>query len=351
MLEGEWVISTDLSVEDVHFRRGWLTDEEIGYRAASAALSDLAAMAARPVGVLVSMAAPRGAAVDVAAAQAGVRAAAEAVGARVIGGDLSRSPGPLFIDVVVLGRQRRPVSRAGARAGDELWVSGTLGAGAAALTVWEDGGVPPEPLRRRFVRPEPRVALALALAEAGIPVAMMDVSDGLAGDAGHLAAASGVRIIWRRPPYWSTPTDWPCSAPTPRSRRRSTGARTSSCSSPPARERWARRAPGRASRVCGSPGSGASSRLRARTGRPGVLTPADGSPPRPVRRAPRARPGRLRPLERHVIRLLAVLLVIAPLTVWWVGAHPWVAPTRRDPAASCDEYPRRWAWPVLPAQA
>jgi thiamine-monophosphate kinase len=195
VLDGDWVISTDLSVEDVHFRRGWLTDREIGYRAASAALSDLAAMAARPVGVLVSMAAPRGAAVDVASAQAGVRAAAEAVGARVIGGDLSRSPGPLFIDVVVLGRSERPVSRAGARAGDELWVSGTLGAGAAALTVWEDGGVPPEPLRRRFVRPEPRVALALALAEAGIPVAMMDVSDGLAGDAGHLAAASGVGIV------------------------------------------------------------------------------------------------------------------------------------------------------------
>jgi thiamine-monophosphate kinase len=195
VLDGGWVISTDLAVEDVHFRRGWLTDEEIGYRAAAAALSDLAAMAARPVGVLVSMAAARGAMVDVASAQAGVRAAAEALGARIIGGDLSRSPGPLFIDVVVLGRTEHPVSRAGARAGDELWVSGTLGTSGAALHHWADDRVPPEPLRRRFAKPEPRIALGLALGRAGVAAAMLDLSDGLAGDAGHLAAASGVGVV------------------------------------------------------------------------------------------------------------------------------------------------------------
>jgi len=195
VLQGGWVISTDLSVEDVHFRRGWLTDEEIGYRATSAALSDLAAMGAEPVAVLVSMAAPRGARVDVAAAQAGVRAAAAAVGAAVVGGDLSRSPGPLFVDVVVLGRTDRPVLRAGARPGDEVWVSGTLGTGAAALRVWDAGGVPPESLRTRFARPAPRTAVARELARGGAVTAMLDLSDGLAGDVGHLAAASGVGII------------------------------------------------------------------------------------------------------------------------------------------------------------
>ena len=195
VLDGGWVVSTDLAVEDVHFRRSWLTDEEIGYRAACAALSDLAAMAAEPVGVLVSMSAPRRGTVDVAAVQAGVRAAAASVGASVIGGDLSGSPGPLFIDVVVLGRTDRPVSRVGARAGDEIWVSGTLGAGAAAIHMWDGGGVPSEGLRNRFARPTPRVALARDLAAAGVPVAMLDVSDGLAGDAGHLAAASGVGIV------------------------------------------------------------------------------------------------------------------------------------------------------------
>ena len=195
VLEGGWVISTDLSVEDVHFRRTWLTDEQIGYRAAAAALSDLAAMAAIPVGVLVSVAAPRGGRVDVKAVQAGVRAAARSVGAAVIGGDLSRSPGPLFIDVVVLGRAERPVSRAGARADDELWVSGTLGVGAAAIEAWDAGAVPPEAILGRFARPAPRVELARALAASGVPTAMLDLSDGLAGDAGHLAAASGVGIV------------------------------------------------------------------------------------------------------------------------------------------------------------
>ena len=195
VLEGEWVVSTDLSVEDVHFRRGWLTDEEIGYRATAAALSDLAAMAAEPVGVLVSLAAPRGARVDVAAVQAGVRAAAAAVGARVIGGDLSRSPEPLFVDVVVLGRSGHPVTRAGASVGDVLWVTGTLGTGAAALRAWDEGRRPAEALRQRFVRPTPRTAVAVALARAGIPTAMLDISDGLAGDAGHLAAASGVGAV------------------------------------------------------------------------------------------------------------------------------------------------------------
>jgi thiamine-monophosphate kinase len=195
VLEGGWVVSTDLAVEDVHFRRSWLSDEEIGYRAACAALSDLAAMAAEPAAVLVSMSAPRGGKVDVAAVQAGVRAAAAAVGASVIGGDMSRSPGPLFIDVVVLGRTDRPVSRVGAHAGDEIWVSGTLGAGAAAIHVWDDGGMPADALRDRFARPTPRIALARDLAAAGVPVAMLDVSDGLAGDAGHLAAASEVGIV------------------------------------------------------------------------------------------------------------------------------------------------------------
>ncbi|MEX2467552.1 MAG: thiamine-phosphate kinase [Gemmatimonadota bacterium] len=195
VLEGGWVVSTDLSVEDVHFRRSWLTDEEIGYRAAAAALSDLAAMAATPVAVLVSMAAARSGRINVAEVQVGVRDAADSVGASVIGGDLSRSPGPLFIDMVVLGRTDHPLSRAGARPGDELWVSGTLGTGAAALHAWAAGEVPPESIRARFARPRPRVALAADLAARGAAAAMLDLSDGLAGDAGHLAAASGVGIV------------------------------------------------------------------------------------------------------------------------------------------------------------
>ncbi len=189
------VLSSDLSVEDVHFRRDWITDVEIGYRAAAAALSDLAAMAAEPVGLLVSVAAPRGGAVDLEAVHSGVRAAASDVGAAVLGGDLSRSPGPLVLDVTVVGCTDWPVLRSGARPGDEVWVTGTLGAAAAAVRVWEGGQQPGPDLREAFARPTPRIAEARCLAEREVPHALIDVSDGLAGDAGHLAAASDVRIV------------------------------------------------------------------------------------------------------------------------------------------------------------
>ena len=195
VLDGGWVVSTDLSVEDVHFRRAWLGDEEIGYRAAAAALSDLAAMAARPVAVLVSMGLPTGRGVDAERLQAGVRAAARSVGAVVLGGDISSTPGPCVLDVVVLGRTDAPLLRSGARPGDELWVTGALGASAAAVIVWERGDTPAPALRAAFAHPTPRVDAARALAGTGAVHALVDLSDGLAGDAGHLAAASGVRVV------------------------------------------------------------------------------------------------------------------------------------------------------------
>jgi len=194
MLEGGWAVTTDMSVEDVHFRRAWLTDREIGYRAAAGALSDIAAMAATPVGVLVSLAAPRGGAVDVEAVHAGVREGAEAVGAQVIGGDVSRSPGPLVLDIVALGRAAWPVLRDGAEPDDDVWVTGTLGASAAAVRLWDSGKEPPAALREAFARPRPRIDEARCLVEHELVDALIDISDGLAGDAGHIAAASGVRI-------------------------------------------------------------------------------------------------------------------------------------------------------------
>jgi thiamine-monophosphate kinase len=194
VLEGGWVVTTDLSVEDVHFRRSWLSDVEIGYRAAAAALSDLAAMAATPVGVLVSIAAPRRGGMDLVAVQAGVREIASEVGAAVIGGDVSASPGPLAVDIVALGRTAWPVLRDGAEPGDHVWVTGRLGAAAAAVRVWEAGGEPSAELRRAFARPRPRVREARCLVDHEVVDALIDLSDGLAGDAGHIAAASGVRI-------------------------------------------------------------------------------------------------------------------------------------------------------------
>jgi len=203
VLEGGWVLSTDLSVEDVHFRRSWLSAREIGYRAASAALSDLAAMAATPVGLLVSVAVPEAIGedmnddpgVDLDALHDGVREAAEALGAAVLGGDLSRSPGPLMLDVTVVGCTLWPVLRNGAEPGDELWVTGRLGASATAVRAWQQGEQPSPEARDAFARPVPRIREACCLVEQELVDALIDVSDGLAGDAGHIAAASGVKIV------------------------------------------------------------------------------------------------------------------------------------------------------------
>lgn len=191
--DGALVVSTDASVEGVHFRREWLSLEEIGWRAAAAALSDLAAMGARPVGVLAALAVPRAASVDdPAQVMRGVGAAADATGARVLGGDLA-SATTWVVTVTVIGRTANPVRRGGARPGDGLWVTGALGASRAALTAWKRGDSPEPDARQAFAHPVPRIDAGRWLAEHGAR-AMLDLSDGLAADAHHLAAASGVRL-------------------------------------------------------------------------------------------------------------------------------------------------------------
>ena len=126
-------VSIDCSLEGVHFRTDWLTFEEIGWRSAAAALSDLAAEGATPLGVLVSLGMPEAGSKDHGAEiMAGVGAAATSVGAKVLGGDLVRSE-KYLVDVCVLGTAERPLRRAGARAGDGIWVTGRLGGAGLAL--------------------------------------------------------------------------------------------------------------------------------------------------------------------------------------------------------------------------
>lgn len=191
------VISTDMTVEGVHFLREWLEPEEVGYRAAMAALSDLAAMGAEALAVLVSLAStPADAASGfLARVGRGTRQAAGEVGAVLAGGDVTRSPGPLVVDVVVVGETADPVLRGGARAGDEVWVTGSLGAAAAAVRLWETGRPVPTALRDRFARPAPRLAAMRRLRDTGLVTSGMDISDGLLQDAGHVAAASGARLV------------------------------------------------------------------------------------------------------------------------------------------------------------
>ena len=187
------VASTDVSVEGVHFRRDWLTLEEIGWRATAAALSDLAAEGAEPAGVLVALTvAPAANDADVTAVMTGAGAAAAGVGAAIVGGDLSAGPA-WSLAVTVLGWAARPVTRTGAQPGDGIWVTGMLGGPRAALEAWRRNE-PPDPLARAaFAHPVPRIAAGVWLASHGAR-AMIDVSDGLGADAAHLAAGSAVAI-------------------------------------------------------------------------------------------------------------------------------------------------------------
>lgn len=187
-------VSTDISVEGVHFRKDWLTLEEIGWRAAAGALSDLAAVGAEPVGVLTSLALPfKSPPSDAVALMEGIAQAVDAVEGKVLGGDLAGGP-VLTIDVTVIGRTVTPVRRSGARIGDGIWVTGSLGGSRAALLAFERGNEPGPELRGAFAHPQARIAAGKWLAREGAH-AMIDLSDGLVGDASHLAAASEVLVV------------------------------------------------------------------------------------------------------------------------------------------------------------
>lgn len=186
------VASADSAVDGVHFRRDWITPREIGWRAAAAALSDLAAMAADPLAILVSLSIPDTWLTDIPELADGLGDAARAAGARIAGGDLT-SARELCIAITVLGSTADPLRRSSARPGDLLYITGRLGGPRAALAAWQRGELPPADARERFVHPVPRLGEARWLVEHGVHAAI-DVSDGLLSDAAHIAAASRVRL-------------------------------------------------------------------------------------------------------------------------------------------------------------
>ncbi len=184
-------VTSDIMIEGTHFRRGWMSMEEIGWRATTASLSDVAAVAGEPIGVMVSVGVNEEWPADwTTELMDGVGAAAAAVGAKVLGGDLVRSD-VLVVDVFALARAKAPVTRSGASVGDGIYVTGTLGGPATALACWMRGEEPDRDARERFARPAARVEEAAWLKAVGAS-AMIDVSDGVLADAAHIARASNV---------------------------------------------------------------------------------------------------------------------------------------------------------------
>ena len=194
------VVTTDLLIEGVHFRRDWSDPYSIGWKAAAVNLSDIAAMGADPTFAFVSLALPQGETVEaLERLYDGFCDCLTRYGARLAGGDTNRTPGGLMVNVTQMGMVPRgqALTRAGANIGDILLVTGTLGDSAAGLALLSHLGTAQAEkaglgLVQTHRRPQPRVVAARAARETGLIHAAMDISDGLAADAQKLCAASGV---------------------------------------------------------------------------------------------------------------------------------------------------------------
>jgi thiamine-monophosphate kinase len=214
------VLTTDAQVEGIHFDRRFVPPDAIGHRALAVNISDLAAMGAAPRAALLSLVLPDELEVVVVDAVVdGLLALAERHRVAVVGGNITRSPrlgpghpGPLMIDVTAIGsvKPRRILTRAGARPGDEVFVTGTIGGATVGLNMLRSGADlsgPPEPgpegsaprrstlLREKYLRPEPRVRAGLLLGRNRAASACIDLSDGLADGLRQIAGASGVGIV------------------------------------------------------------------------------------------------------------------------------------------------------------
>ena len=191
------LVTTDFTLEGIHFRRDWHPPESVGHRCLARGLSDIAAMGGEPVAAFLSLALPR----DLPQAWVGrfVRSLislAEKYGVTLAGGDTSESPNGVLADIIVVGTvpKGKSVLRSGARPGDRIFVSGELGGSAAAVVRMQAKPrkkLNPRDYPRHFY-PEPRVALGRILREKNLASAMIDTSDGLSTDLAHLCEESGV---------------------------------------------------------------------------------------------------------------------------------------------------------------
>jgi thiamine-monophosphate kinase len=198
------VVTTDAQLEGVHFDRRFVPPDAIGHRALAVNLSDLAAMGARPRAALLSLALPDS--LEIAEFDRivdGLLALAGRHGVVLIGGNITRTSGPMVLDVTAIGsvHRRRTLTRAGARPGDEVYVTGTLGEGACGLLRLRDavngaagaGSIEQEQERAMwYLRPDPRIRAGVLLAGNRAATSCMDLSDGLADGVRQIAQASSV---------------------------------------------------------------------------------------------------------------------------------------------------------------
>jgi thiamine-monophosphate kinase len=201
------VLTTDALVEGIHFNRRFSSPADVGYRAIAVNVSDIAAMGARPEYALLSFILPEGWTMDdLDGLLDGLLEAASEYRITIAGGNISRSPGPLVVDVTATGsvRPRKLLRRDGGKPGDALYVTGTIGAAAAGLGWLRQGSdaAPtdlgthdPTNLVRRYLRPEARVRMGMLLGRNKAASACMDLSDGLADAVRQIAEASGTGAL------------------------------------------------------------------------------------------------------------------------------------------------------------
>lgn len=191
------LVTTDFTLEGVHFRRDWHSPESVGHRCVARGLSDIAAMGGEPVAVFLSLALPRKTQQSwVKGFLRGLTHLAEKCGAPLAGGDTAESPAGILADIVVLGNvpKRKAILRSGARAGDQIYVSGQLGGSAAAVAEMRrhpKRKLTPKNYFRHFF-PEPRIELGRVLRAKRLASAMIDTSDGLSTDLAHICEESGM---------------------------------------------------------------------------------------------------------------------------------------------------------------
>ncbi|UQX12923.1 thiamine-phosphate kinase [Candidatus Mycobacterium methanotrophicum] len=193
--DGRVVVSTDMLIENRHFRLDWSTPHDVGRKAVAQNAADIEAMGARPTAFVVGFGAPpETPAEQVSALADGMWEEAGRLGAGIVGGDLVSSP-QWVVSMTVLGDLdgRGPVLRSGARPGSRLAVAGQAGQSAAGYTLWHKGIEGFDDLRHRHLVPQPPYGQGSAAADADAQ-AMIDISDGLIADLGHLAEASGVTV-------------------------------------------------------------------------------------------------------------------------------------------------------------